>query len=224
MPSSTENLNLDMSKRAVVYIEAMDWTPSPAAGVHRKPLARAGAEQGHATSIVRYAPGAAFSTHAHPGGEEILVLDGVFSDESGDYGPGTYIRNPPGTSHAPFSREGCVLFVKLHQFAEGDTSQVRIDTRNGRWLPGNGGLEVMPLHQFQHEHVALVKWPAGEVFQPHAHFGGEEILVLSGVFQDEQGQYPALSWLRNPHMSRHFPFVKEETLIWVKTGHLPVDG
>lgn len=221
--NSTENLNLDMSERVVINVSAMDWLSSPAAGVMRKPLARAGKEHGHATSVVRYEAGARFNTHSHPGGEEILVLDGVFSDENGDYGPGTYIRNPPGSSHAPFSRDGCTLFVKLHQFAPDDLTEVRVDTHNGRWLPGNGGLQVMPLHHFEHEHVALVKWPAGEVFQPHVHFGGEEILVLSGVFQDEAGQYPALSWLRSPHMSRHHPFVEEETVIWVKTGHLPVE-
>ncbi|WP_372927152.1 cupin domain-containing protein, partial [Marinobacter sp.] len=177
---------------------------------------------GHATSIVRYEPGASFNRHEHPLGEEILVLDGVFSDETGDYGKGTYLRNPPGSGHAPFSKEGCVLFVKLHQFDERDTATVRIDTNTAEWMPGIGGLEVMPLHEFEHEHVALVKWPAKEKFQPHRHFGGEEILVLSGEFCDENGRYPAGTWMRSPHMSLHHPFVDEETVIWVKTGHLPV--
>ena len=72
-------------------------------------------------------------------------------------------------------------------------------------------------------HVALVKWPQGERFQPHRHFGGEEILVLSGRFKDEHGEYPAMTWMRSPHMSQHFPFVDEPTVIWVKTGHLPID-
>lgn len=222
MQNTIENLNLDMSKRVVIDTSVLEWSPSPAQGVLRKRLERDGAEHGRATSIVRYEPGASFNTHTHPGGEEILVLEGVFSDENGDYGPGTYIRNPPGSDHAPFSREGCTLFVKLHQFAEGDRKEVRVDTRSAAWLQGNGGLQVMPLHHFEHEHVALVKWPAGEVFQPHAHFGGEEILVLSGEFQDELGKYRPLCWLRSPHMSRHYPFVEEETVIWVKTGHLPI--
>ena len=80
----------------------------------------------------------------------------------------------------------------------------------------------MSLHNFEHEHVALVKWPVGEVFKPHKHFGGEEIFVLSGTFKDEHGEYPKGSWIRNPHMSQHHPYVDEETVIWVKTGHLPV--
>ncbi|MDI9245276.1 cupin domain-containing protein [Marinobacter sp. CHS3-4] len=214
-------LNMDFTQKVTIRSREMDWTPSPAKGVSRKPLAREEAEQGHATSIVRYEPGASFSRHEHPLGEEILVLEGVFSDETGDYGPGTYLRNPPGSSHAPFSKEGCVLFVKLHQFDQNDFTTVKTDTTDTAWLPGRGGLEVMPLHEFEQEHVALVKWPAGEVFQPHRHFGGEEILVLSGEFCDEHGRYPAGTWIRSPHLSQHTPFVDEETVIWVKTGHLP---
>jgi len=78
----------------------------------------------------------------------------------------------------------------------------------------------MPLHQFETQHTALVKWPAGERFKPHRHFGGEEILVLSGEFKDEHDSYPALTWLRSPHLSEHYPFVDEETVILVKVGHL----
>lgn len=215
-------LNMDFDQRVVVRTPDMDWIKSPAGGVWRKPLAREDAEQGHATSVVRYEPGARFSHHSHPKGEEILVLDGVFSDETGDYGPGTYLRNPPGSGHAPFSDAGCDLLVKLHQFAPADTDAVRIDTRAAAWLPGQGGLQVMPLHNFEHEHVALVKWPSDEVFKPHRHFGGEEIFVLSGTFCDEHGEYPAGTWLRSPHLSQHHPFVHEETVIWVKAGHLPV--
>ena len=215
-------LNLDFSKKVVIDTNQMDWIGSPSAGVMRKPLAREERESGHATSIVRYEAGSSFPSHEHPMGEEILVLDGVFSDETGDYGKGTYFRNPPGSSHAPFSKEGCVLFVKLHQIDERDTKHVCIDTSKTEWLPGIGGLQVMPLHEFEHEHVALVKWPANEVFQPHQHFGGEEILVLSGTFQDEHGSYPANTWIRSPHQSAHHPFVEEETVIWVKTGHLPL--
>ena len=79
----------------------------------------------------------------------------------------------------------------------------------------------MPLHSFESEQVALVRWPAGERFLPHRHAGGEEIYVISGEFCDELGRYPAGSWIRSPHMSQHHPFVDQETLIWVKVGHLP---
>ena len=213
-------LNMDFSRRVVINTRTAPWQPSPMAGVWRKPLAREDAESGHATSVVRYEPGARFASHPHPGGEEILVLEGTFSDQHGDFGPGSYLRNPPGSSHAPFSVEGCVLFVKLHQFAPGDTTTVRIDTTTAKWLPGQGGLQVMPLHDFEAEHVALVKWPAGERFVPHQHWGGEEIFVLSGEFIDENGRYPAGTWLRSPHCRTHHPYVESETVIWVKVGHL----
>jgi anti-sigma factor ChrR (cupin superfamily) len=190
-------------------------------GVWRKPLAREEAECGHATSIVRYDPGARFRQHDHPGGEEILVLEGVFSDETGDYPAGTYFRNPVGFRHAPFSEEGCVLLVKLHQFREGDDARVVIDTRRAPFRDGQGRLQVLPLHEYREEQVALVRWPAGERFQHHRHVGGEEIYVISGELRDENGRYPAGTWLRSPHMSEHLPHVEEDTLTWVKVGHLP---
>jgi anti-sigma factor ChrR (cupin superfamily) len=214
-------LNMQFDQRVVIDTNQAHWEPSPRSGVWRKPLAREEAERGHATSIVRYDPGASFPTHDHPLGEEILVLEGTFSDEYGDFRAGTYVRNPPGSTHAPFSADGCVLMVKLHQFLPGDTAQVRINTAQGAWLPGKGNLQVMPLHDFESERVALEKWPAGERFQPCRHVGGEEILVLSGEFKDEHGSYPPGTWVRSPHMSRHAPYVEKDTVIWIKVGHLP---
>jgi len=217
-------LNLDFNKQVVIETAQMDWLTSPSAGVLRKPLARSEELAGHVTSIVKYEKGASFTAHPHPMGEEILVLEGVFSDETGDYGAGTYIRNPPESQHTPFSEQGCTIFVKLNQFNKHDDQFVRIDTTTTNWLPGIDGLQVMPLHEYEHEHVALVKWPAKEIFQAHRHFGGEEILVLSGEFCDEHGRYPAHTWMRSPHLSEHHPFVDEETVILVKTGHLPLLG
>ena len=199
----------------------MAWVASPATGVWRKPLAREEAERGHATSVVRYEAGARFAAHDHPLGEEILVLEGVFSDAGGDYPAGTYIRNPEGFRHAPFSEKGCVLLVKLHQFQPGDDRTVRVDTLTAPWRSVVGGLQVMPLHSYGDEHVSLVKWLPGENFHAHSHFRGEEIFVLAGTFCDEFGCYPRHSWLRSPHLSEHRPRVDEETIIWVKTGHLP---
>ena len=213
---------MNFDKKLVIETGAMEWSHSPAPNVFRKPLEREAAESGHTTSVVRYEAGASFSTHSHPKGEEIYVLEGVFSDEDGDYPAGTYLRNPPGSHHAPFSREGCVLFVKLNQFDLSDRSKIRINTLETPWHPGQGNLEVMPLHQFQAMGTALVKWPKGERFAPHKHWGGEEIFVLEGEFIDEHGNYPKGTWIRSPHLSTHFPFVEQETLILVKTGHLPV--
>jgi anti-sigma factor ChrR (cupin superfamily) len=217
-------LNQDYSQRVVIRTADLPWEASPAQGVTRKKLEREEAERGRATSIVSYAPGSAFGIHQHPFGEEIFVLDGVFSDENGDYPAGTYLRNPPGSRHAPFSKQGCQLFVKLCYFDALDQSQLSIDTTTQDWLPGLvDGLSVMPLHSFAGSHTALVRWSANTSFNAHQHWGGEEILVLQGEFCDEHGQYPKLSWIRSPHRSQHQPFVKaQETIILVKTGHLPV--
>ena len=213
-------LNMNFSQRVVIDTHQQPWIASPRAGVWRKPLAREEAERGHATSLVKFEAGAHFSEHDHPLGEEILVLSGVFSDQSGDYHAGTYFRNPEGFIHAPFSKEGCVLLVKLHQFKDGDNEHVVIDTKKTYWSSGIGGLSVMPLHSFKGESTALVKWPKGERFQLHRHFGGEEVFVIKGEFIDEYGRYPQGTWIRSPHLSEHNPYVEEETIILVKVGHL----
>lgn len=213
-------LNMDFNQRVVIHTATQDWVPSPMPGVWRKPLAREDVESGHATSIVRYDAGAQFRAHDHPKGEEILVLEGVFSDETGDYPAGTYFRNPRGFRHAPLSVDGCVLLVKLHQFQTDDTQHVVINTHREPFRPGSGNLQVLTLHQHGSEQVALVRWPARERFQLHSHFGGEEIYVISGELKDEHGSYPQGTWIRSPHLSRHHPYVDRETLIWVKVGHL----
>jgi anti-sigma factor ChrR (cupin superfamily) len=211
---------MNFEQRVVIETHQQPWIVSPHAGVWRKPLAREEAERGHATSLVKFEAGASFSEHDHPLGEEILVLSGTFSDQSGDYQAGSYFRNPEGFIHAPFSKEGCVLLVKLHQFTDGDDEHVVIDTNKTQWSPGIGGLSVMPLHSYQGESTALVKWPKGERFQLHRHFGGEEVFVIKGEFIDELGRYPQGTWIRSPHLSEHNPYVEEETLILVKIGHL----
>ncbi|MEQ9694785.1 cupin domain-containing protein [Shimia sp. SDUM112013] len=214
-------INSDFSKRVVIRPEDRDWVKSPANGVERMMLDRIGDEVARATSLVRFAPESRFDAHTHGGGEEFLVLEGVFSDETGDYPAGTYVRNPIGTSHTPHTDEGCVIFVKLHQFDADDQHQFHIDTTTADFRPGAvPGLSVLPLHAVEGENVALVRWAPGTQFTRHRHWGGEEILVLEGTFQDEHGDYPAGSWIRSPHMSEHTPFSDEGCLIYVKTGHL----
>ena len=215
-------INADFTERVALDTNQMPWLTSPVQTVQRKMLDRVGGEVARATSIVRYEPGARFSAHTHGGGEEILVLGGVFEDECGHYPAGTYLRNPPGSSHQPGSESGCILFVKLWQFTLGDQRAVRIDTNTSPWYPGLvAGLSVMPLHEADGVGTALVKWAPHTQFNRHVHPGGEEILVLEGVFHDENGAYAAGSWLRSPRYSTHAPFTREEgALIYVKTGHL----
>lgn len=223
-PSSVHpdmRLHADLDKRVVVNSEALTWQASPAPLVQRRLLERVGGEVARATSIVRYAPGARFNTHQHALGEEIFVLDGTLSDEAGSYGPGTYLKNPPGSDHAPFSEDGCTLFVKLRHLDPGDHERVVVNTRQAPWFQGLvPGLTVLPLSEFGTQHTAMVRWAPGTYFNPHRHYGGEEIFVVEGVFSDEHGRYPQGSWLRSPHLSAHQPFSVEGCLILVKTGHL----
>ena len=220
--NKTMELNADFSKRVVLRPEDQQWTQSPANGVERKMLDRVGDEVARATTIVRFQPGSSFPRHEHGGGEEFFVLDGVFSDETGDFPAGSYVRNPIGTSHAPHTEEGATILVKLHQFDAADRIQKHIQTTDAAFSPGLvDGLSVLPLHAYGTEHVALVRWEPGTRFNRHRHWGGEEIFVLEGTFEDEFGQYPQGTWLRNPHLSEHTPFSDEGCLIFVKTGHLP---
>lgn len=215
------NVNADFNARVAIDARNMPWMASPQAGVERKMLDRVGDEVARATSIVRYAPGSVFAPHTHELGEEFLVLTGTFEDDQGAYPAGTYVRNPPGSRHRPFSTAGCEIFVKLRQFQAGDDARVVIDTSQAAFRPGLvPGLTVLPLHEYGSEHVALVRWAPGTRFQAHTHWGGEEIFVLEGTFSDEYGDYPDGSWLRNPHLSRHQPFSDEGCLIYVKVGHL----
>jgi anti-sigma factor ChrR (cupin superfamily) len=215
-------LNADFSQRAVVHAATLPWVPSPMAGVDRRMLDRIGAEVARATSIVRYAPDSHFSPHIHGGGEEFLVLDGVFQDEHGDYPPGSYVRNPPTTRHTPGSAPGCTIFVKLWQFDAGDRTEVRIETSKRSFSPASGrpGVETMPLFQDAREDVRLERWSA------HASIaldlpGGIEVLVLDGDFEEGGETFTPQSWLRLPAGVRLDAKVGSKgARVWIKSGHL----
>ena len=214
-------INADISEPAVVRPQDREWVPSPSGGVERCMLDRVGGEVARATSLVRFAPNSSFPTHEHGGGEEYFVVEGVFGDETGDFPAGSYVRNPRGTAHAPRTKEGCTIFVKLRQFAADDDAPVAIDTRAAEFGPGAAeGLRVLPLHRHGDEEVRLVRFAPGTRLPSHGHSGGEEVLVLEGTLGDEGGLYPAGTWLRSPPGSAHAPFSDEGCLIWIKTGHL----
>lgn len=212
-------IHADRSQRAVVATRAASWTSSPEPGVERIMLERDGGEVARATSIVRYAPGSKFASHEHAQGEEFLVLAGEFRDENGAYPAGTYVRNPWGSRHAPFSNEGCVLFVKLRQMSSGDRQTVRVvrATERAVLASGEDEREVM-LHAVEGERVALCRWRAGFRAPRHTHADGEEVFVLEGSFEDELGVYPAGTWIRQPPGSEHQPFSPGGCLLYVKRG------
>ena len=218
-----KSLNQNYQTRVVINTLKEDWHKSPSSGVRRIYLERNNfSEYAKASSIVEYSPHSSFQSHTHEGGEEFFVLNGIFSDENGDYPAGSYVRNPHGSSHSPYSDTGCKILVKLRQFNKKDTMKVVIRKSDYKWLPGIcQGLTVMPLHNYQGEHSALVKWNPFTQFSQHSHWGGEEIYILSGTLYDEFGIYKAGTWIRSPHLSSHMPYTSDDgALIFVKTGHI----
>ena len=218
-------INADFSKRALVVSAGSEWIRSPESGVDRIMLDRIGDEVARATSIVRYAAGSSFGRHEHAKGEEFLVLDGVFSDDQGDYPPGFYVRNPPGSGHAPYSRDGCRILVKLRQFDPQDLERVVIDTRSsGGWQPADGA-ESLPLHNFGSEQVFMLRVAAGHEHTLGGNPGGTEIFVVSGSLEYRHEILPAESWLRLPAGQAAAVVAQSDSVLWVKQGHLPpADG
>src|ERR1700760_2607826 len=215
------NLNADFAARAAVHAARLDWTPSPIPGVDRRMLDRIGDEVARATSIVRYAPHSHFSPHTHGGGEEFLVLDGVFQDEHGDYPPRTYVRNPT-SRHTPGSEPGCTLFVKLWQFDPDDRTPVRIDTSDLSFLPAPDlrGIEFAVLYDSAWELVLLERWAPGiRIAVPIP--AGIELLVLDDGFTEGGEEFTQYSWLRLPAGSEFRAAAGPQGCrLWVKSGHL----
>ncbi len=221
----SEAINGDLTIRAAEDTTVMDWTPSPSGSVWRKRVHLVGPpESGQVTSVVRYEPASSFPSHDHPEGEEILVLEGVFSDEHGDWPAGTYLLNPEGFRHTPFSEPGCVLFVKLRQFAGRERRHVVVDTNKLAWQPSsNPGVTRKPLYQQDgfSDLMGLERW------EPKAELGsvtykqGAELFVLEGEFTDEAGTHAKGCWLRLPVGSTHHPRSDGGCTLYIKKAGLP---
>lgn len=216
-------LNADFSMRASAHTPDMPWVASPMAGVDRRMLDRIGDEVARATSVVRYAPGSRFSPHVHTGGEEFLVLEGVFEDEHGAFPAGSYIRNPPDSSHTPGSKPGCIILVKLWQFDLADRTHVRIDSTKTRPVPHQDrpGVSAIPLYCDSREDVRIEVWDADSAINLSPD-GGFEAYVLEGGFAESGEVFETGSWLRLPIGAP----LKASTgpqgaRVWVKSGHLP---
>jgi anti-sigma factor ChrR (cupin superfamily) len=217
-------INGDLSVRVAVDTTRMEWTASPSRTVARKRVHLVGpAEEGQVTSVVRYDPGSTFPAHDHPDGEEIFVLEGVFSDERGDWPAGTFLLNPEGFRHAPFSRPGCVLFVKLRQFPGRDRRSVAIATPVLPWQRGaTPGIEVKALYSQAGftDSTRLERWAAGTERGRVNYPAGAELFVLDGELKDETGRFGAGTWLRLPVGSWHAPTTTKGSVLYIKEGGL----
>ncbi|TMV08984.1 cupin [Ruegeria sediminis] len=204
-------INADFTKRAAVHFADTDWVKSPAAGVERKMLDRIGDEVARATTIVRFAPGSAFAAHTHDGGEEFLVLDGVFQDETGHFPAGSYVRNPPTSSHTPSAQDGATILVKLHQFDPDDRTAVRLSLK----ASGNAAL-----FKNAREDVRVATWGPGEAVELDA-VGGIEVFVIEGGFAEAEEDFSVWDWLRLPPGSVfHGVAGPKGARVWIKSGHL----
>jgi anti-sigma factor ChrR (cupin superfamily) len=219
----TELVNADFSRRVVLMTGDLPWVPSPQVGVERRLLDRIGGEVARATSLVRYAPGSRFAAHEHGLGEEFLVLDGVFSDEHGDYPKGTYVRNPPGSRHTPRTAPGCIILVKLRQMRETEHERVVVDSAAQAWPPADAaGRSTIPLYSGREgEKVAMERLAPGTQIAAYAVPAGEEIFLLEGDLADEHGAYRPGTWIRNPAGFAHALRTTGGAVYWVKRGHLP---
>ncbi|MFK8003978.1 MAG: cupin domain-containing protein [Polyangiales bacterium] len=213
-------LNADFSKRVLIHSRDVPWTPSPMEGVHRRMLDRIGDEVARATTIVRYAPGSHFSAHVHTGGEEFVVLEGVFQDEDGDYPVGSYVRNPPTSKHTPGAAEGCVIFVKLWQFDADDRSPIRSDMNAGLEPTEQKGVRARVLFEDERETVRVEEWaPGTEVHKAMPE--GAELLVLSGSLREGEDELALHSWLRVPMGGALAGKAGAQgARVWIKTRHL----
>jgi hypothetical protein len=213
-------LNADFSQRVAIHSAELDWIASPMPGVERRMLDRIGDEVARATSIVRYAPGSSFSAHTHTGGEEFIVLDGVFQDEHGDYPAGTYVRNPPTSAHTPGSEPGCTIFVKLWQFDLDDRTQFRTDMQAALAAPVDGVATAL-LHKDERETVTFAHFDPGAVLTSSAP-GGIELLVIDGALIEAGETFAKGGWLRLPEGAPlSLVAGPDGAKIWMKTGHLP---
>jgi anti-sigma factor ChrR (cupin superfamily) len=217
----SSSINSDFSVRVVLPTLSLAWYSSPSPFVDRRFLDRIGGEQARATSIVRYAPSSTFPSHIHHGGEEFIVLSGIFSDEHGDYPAGSYVRNPPLSSHAPHSKEGCEILVKLRQFQSGDDSHVFIrDEENSYEISSHKGIKTLKLHEFGSEQIELQMWENGAIGPSECVNEGEELFIISGEFEDEHGIYSTGTWIRNPKgFCRSFKAIQQGKM-WRKSGNL----
>jgi len=220
-----ESINGNLAIPAVADTSRMPWTPSPSGSVWRKRVHLVGpTESGQVTSVVRYEPHSSFPAHDHPEGEEILVLDGVFSDEHGDWPAGTFLLNPEGFRHAPFSEPGCVLFVRLRQFPGRERRHLVIDTRKFAWQPGSHAAvaykELYRQAGFT-DVIRLERWQPGADLGVVTYELGAEFFVLDGAFADDAGAYATGCWLRFPADSQHHPRSEEGCTLYVKRGGLP---
>jgi len=209
---------------AAVFVDTAEhvWRPSPTPGVERMMLERVGDEDAVATSFVRYAPNMRFPHHVHGLGEEFIVLEGDFRDAAGCYTAGRYLRHPPGSAHAPWSEGGCLLFVKLKQFAPDDGAWVHRDLATLQRGAGGATARTV-LHRFRDEGVEIIDARAGTCVHEAASNQVTELLVLDGRVVVNDKALGPLGWARLPRGTDVAIAFERDGRVWLKRRASDVD-
>jgi anti-sigma factor ChrR (cupin superfamily) len=197
------NQNDNTNLRAVAAASEMQWTATESQSVRRKRFEHDGGSPPRVTSVVEYAANSQFPGHQHPLGEEFLVLQGVFSDEHGHYPTGTYVRNPPGSAHVPFSEPGCIILVKLQQMSTDERQSTVVDAlgSEGWQETDDEALSRKTLFECANEIVTLYEFQPGAELTMRTDRGVIEIFVIEGCVEDELGLYMPWTWVRIPAQS-----------------------
>jgi len=216
-------INADCAQLVILRPADREWEDAGQAGVSRAVLERINHRTlGRETALMRLAPGTRLAPEVLDRRLEIFVIEGTFSDGHGDYGARTFIMNPPGTTYAAASRDGCLLYTKRLDGFAGDSARIVIDLADAAWKPfGERVAEVVPFYQVGERGVAA---RVGHVFPnakiaEHDHPGGEEVLILDGVFKDQFGDGTPGTWLRYPIGLAHEPYSGDDgALIYIRDG------
>uniref|UniRef100_A0A7S4JRH3 ChrR-like cupin domain-containing protein n=1 Tax=Odontella aurita TaxID=265563 RepID=A0A7S4JRH3_9STRA len=241
-PEGLIELRSDKTRAELVRTGEIDWiATSQAGGVSRKMIERLGTEKvARATTIVRFAPNQSFPRHSHDGGEEFLVLDGVWRDDYGSFGKYSYIRNYIGSGHTPtIGEEGCVILVKLRQMSH--LSKGEPEHRNwvgltpdrvcdeGRTMDEEGVVKKLSLFSSPLESTSVQVWPKESSLVIKVPKHGAELFVVDGSFTSQLlGDHDERSWCRIPNDGEevrdfHVRTLGEDVYVWVKEGHLASD-
>jgi len=232
-------LHSDKSKAELVRTSEVEWkATSQAGGVYRKMIERQGTEKvARATTIVKFSPNQSFPRHVHDGGEEFLVLDGVWKDDYGDFPKYSYIRNYIGSGHTPsIGEEGCVILVKLRQMSllsKGEPEhknwgELTPDQVSNKGRAEEDGTKQVSLFSSPFESTSVLLLPKGSSLKVKVPKHGAEIFVVDGTFTSELGTHNQWSWCRVPNEEDEAKFFEINTLdddvyVWMKEGHLASD-
>ena len=230
-------IELNADKKNSVLVNVDGAAATQAAGqtdVKRTMYERVGGEVARASTKVTFKPNTPFPSHVHDGGEEFVVLSGVWKDKWGNFPKYTYIRNYIGSSHEPsIGEEGCEIFVKLRQmsakvselehwsvdFSRANNESVRL--YQGWSKNEHTDTEYRELFESPYERVYAEYLEPKSVINDKIPKGGQEIFVIDGEFEDALGKHKEHSWARYgaDGESRERKAGAEGALLYVKEGH-----